>query len=144
MYVAMCLRAQTKETWTLHSIGIANSASKVEPFQHYSANTTQTLPPPPPESSVPTVTENKVQLIDLICQQRIENGQTEIQPTTHKLFITGWDPAHGVLTNRDDLQTSHEEAGVIIVQQMTHATHDGSSNINIKCDNTDVFVVLHY
>ena len=71
-------------------------------------------------------------------------------PTSHKLVITSQELVpvelcNGILTNRHDLQITHEEADVIIVQQMTKAAQGGANNINVICDDTDVFILLvHY
>ena len=74
-----------------------------------------------PQKVVLTVTENKVQLINLICAELVNNGLT--RALTHKLVITGKDPkptevANDKLTERSNLETFHEEADVIMMQQM--------------------------
>ena len=45
---------------------------------------------------------------------------------------------------RDDLRTTHEEADVIIVQQMVNLSQHGCLSIKVICDDTDVFVLLMY
>ena len=51
---------------------------------------------------------------------------------------------HGVVINREDLQTSHEEADAIIIHQMNNAVKDGHTGVVVTSDNTDVFVLLVY
>ena len=50
-----------------------------------------------------------------------------------------------VLVQRFDLKTTHEEADVIIPQQVVALADMGCKTINVICDDTDVFVLLaHY
>ena len=65
------------------------------------------------------------------------------------LFITGQDdvPSYtykGVKLQRDDMSTSHEEAGVIIPTQVQKAMDEGYRNVQVICDDTDVFILLVY
>ena len=100
-----------------------------------------------------TVTENKVQLIDLICQQ-VQEKATYIPASedsfNYKLVMTGsgYVPQQihmGIVISRHDLTTSHEEADVIIPQQMVVAADTGTERIAVICDDTDVFfLLLHY
>ena len=94
-----------------------------------------------------TVTENKVQLIELICQHLI--SITQEQPLDRKLVITGKDPTpievlHGAQRELSDFRTTHEEADVIIVQQGAKLANAGTPSIRVICDDTDVFVLLIY
>ncbi|XP_078661436.1 uncharacterized protein LOC144905583 [Branchiostoma floridae x Branchiostoma belcheri] len=104
--------------------------------------------PLPPQKVVLAVPVNKVQIIDLICQNLIQRAQNE--PNEHSLVITTTDPVPVVIQDdivfrREDLLTCHEEADVIIVQQMVKAAESGARRINIVCEDTDVFVLLlHY
>ena len=51
----------------------------------------------------------------------------------------------GIMRDRPDLRTTHEEADVIIIQQVFHLVDVGKSNIHIIVDDTDVFILLlHY
>ena len=66
-----------------------------------------------------TVTENKCQLISLICQY-FDNHP--LSSSRHRLVITGPDPIpveyfSKDIKPREDLRTTHEEADVIIAQQ---------------------------
>jgi hypothetical protein len=92
-----------------------------------------------------TVTENKTQLIDLICQTLQEDALKWSGNT--KLVLAGRDPmpveiASGKAFVRDDLGTTHEEADVIMVYQVLHLVSSGKCNIRVLCDDTDVFVVF--
>ena len=48
----------------------------------------------------------------------------------------------GIVFRRQDLMTCHEEADVIIIQQMVKAAESGVKRINIVCADTYVFVLL--
>ncbi len=48
----------------------------------------------------------------------------------------------GAVITRTDMRTTHEEADVIIAQQMVCAATESSSCITIVSDDTDVFVLL--
>ena len=109
--------------------------------------------PLPSQQTFLTVTENKVQLIDMICEQMKEKAM--LIPSSesgfkHTLLITGSNEvpqeiSNGVLINRADLRTSHEEVDVIIPQQVVNAAVQGSKNVTVVCDDTDVFILLlHY
>ncbi|MES9884531.1 MAG: hypothetical protein ABW185_27110 [Sedimenticola sp.] len=105
--------------------------------------------PLPAQKVALSVTENKVQLIDIICEQLLENGKNYTDK--HKLVVTGQNnvpvqiKGNDVL-HLDSLQTTHEEADVIIVQQVVHLASSGTDHIRVVCDDTDVFVLLchHY
>ena len=45
---------------------------------------------------------------------------------------------------REDLCNRHEEADVIILNQLIYLAARGASNIRVICDDTDVFVLLLY
>ena len=48
----------------------------------------------------------------------------------------------GVHVKRHDMCNSHEEADVIVINQVMSAVSQGYKAIHIVCDNTDVFVLL--
>ena len=67
----------------------------------------------------------------------------------HKFVLTGKDPSpveisQGYLSVLDECATAHEEADVVIVQQMVHiaVAKQGQCVIKIICDDTDVFLLL--
>ena len=79
-----------------------------------------------------------MQVIDLICQDLIQKAQDE--PNEHSVVITFTESVSvviqgGIVFRRQDLMTCHEEADVIIIQQMVKAAESGVKRINI---------VLHY
>ena len=106
--------------------------------------------PLPAQSVVLTVTENKHQIIGTICEQLREKGKTHEATMKHSLLVTGSSSIpveifKGVAIERRDLETTHEEADVIIPRQVVHAATQGSKCIKVICDDTDVFILLiHY
>ena len=103
--------------------------------------------PLPQQQVVVSVTKNKVQLIDLICE---ELQQLDDVPLNTSLVITGRSPVpmevrNDALVQRFDLKTTHEYAYVIIPQQVVALADMRCRTINIICDDTDVSVLLaHY
>ncbi len=98
--------------------------------------------PLPSKKIILTVTSNKSQLIDLICQFIFDN--MDGIGKGNKLVVTGSAPVpkevcKGTLQPRPDLYTTHEEADVIVVQQVCHLTSSGKVNIT---DDSDIFVLL--
>ena len=87
---------------------------------------------------------NKIQLTTIIWKQLLQHS--EFLP--HKLVITGTETiptelqTPGVVIPRPDLETHHEEADVIIVQQAICLSRCATNNIKILSDDTDVFVML--
>ena len=79
--------------------------------------------PLPSQKPTSTVTQNKKQLINIICQH-LQSYAGFI--TKHKLVITSQDDTPvelgpgGVPIQLHDMATLHEEADVIIVQQAAH------------------------
>lgn len=109
--------------------------------------------PLPAQHTVLTVTENKTQLIDMIFAQVRDKALDLSQDTKafhNRLVITGSSDVpteihFGTTIDRVDLKTSHEEADVIIPQQVMYVAAEGASVIKVVCDDTDVFVLLlHY
>ena len=67
-----------------------------------------------------TVTRNKVQLIDLICEDMAFHKDYLLQ---YKLVLTGSDPVpveinSGFIIKRQDMKSRQEEADTMIVQQV--------------------------
>ena len=88
------------------------------------------------------VTENKVQLIQLIIE-KFKSSTVEINCRI-KIVITGKDPipfeiSNGVIKNRPDLMTTQEKAYTILIHQVSVM---GPGNAVVICDDTDVFVLL--
>jgi hypothetical protein len=106
--------------------------------------------PLPPQKVVLTVTDNKKQLIDILCEQLLIQGQISEACQHHKLVVTGSNPVPQEIykencTPRQDIRSTHEEADIIIAQQVIAACQNGSSSIKVVSDDTDVFILLlHY
>ncbi len=99
--------------------------------------------PLPAQKVVLNVTYNKTQLINLIQQYLVDH----LVDNNHELVITSELPVpvsikNGEVTMRNDLHNTHEEADVIIVNQLVDLADKGASNIRVVCDDTDVFVLL--
>ena len=102
----------------------------------------------PSQMVVLTVTQNKMQLTDLILQSLQEDPIVSRQ----KLVVTGLNDTpiqihNGVVTELILLQTSHEEADVIMIIQLLWVVTTSSTTKSVKviCDDTDVFALLiHY
>ena len=102
-------------------------------------------PPPAVQKVILNVSYNKTQLIKLICQYLMDHEVSD----TNRLAVTSEKPIPNEIVNgrtflRDDLRTTHEEADVIIVQQMVNLSQHGSLSIKEICDDNDVFVLLMY
>ena len=101
----------------------------------------------PPQTIVLNNSENKSQLIELVCTY-IRNNKHRL-PTGHTLVLTAHSPvpveiSHGVEILRNDLTNTHEEADCIIIHQMLHAAEIGAKHVKILCADTDVFLLLMY
>ncbi len=97
------------------------------------------------------MTRNKIQLINIICEQLILIYQQHHSNDIHRLVITsqGEVPVEvhrGIVINHNDLKTSHEEADVIIIHQLCEFVVNNPQCITVVCDDTDVFLLLvhHY
>ena len=102
----------------------------------------------PAQKIVTSVTRNKVQLIDLIVASLTDD------PILSKscLILTGsqetpYKIQDGKVELCPELRTLHAEADVVIINQLIWAVRDENpaTNVLVKCDDTDVFVLLvHY
>lgn len=107
--------------------------------------------PLPSQKVILTVTENKKQLISLICCD-IMNNKELLEPytLTSKLVVTGPEEVpfevSGIsVSRRNDLATLHEEADVIIVQQAVKlGMTTGTEQVIVISEDTDVFLLLLY
>ena len=103
----------------------------------YSLRNTTRLPP---QKVMLTVTRNKVQLIDLICEDMAFHKDDFSQ---HKLVLTGSDAVpveinRGVIIKRH-MKTTQEEADTMIVQQVAEVK---AKKVLVVADDTDIFVLL--
>ena len=98
----------------------------------------------PPQKVLLTVTQNKMQLIELICKDIMTHSHLLIS-TTKKLVITGAGPVPveinpgSVIIHRQDMKTMQEEADTMIVQQVAD---EKPKKALVVADDTDVFVLL--
>ena len=104
----------------------------------------------PSQKVILTVVENKKQLMRIICQDLQYDRLFHARLKDHKLVITGEDPCPIEISNggesvetRSDLNTTHEEADIIIAQQLVRCASDART-VTVICDDTDVFVLLLY
>ena len=108
----------------------------------------ETADPAPTQKVVLTLTENKIQLIEIICHHLITASQ-QGKPTNHRLVITGQESSptenhRGLQRRCDDLKMTNEEANVIMIQQVDKVANDGVESIKVLCGDTDVFILLVY
>ena len=95
----------------------------------------------PPQKFMLTVTRNKVQLIDLMCEDMAFHKDYFSQ---HKLVLPGSDPVHveinrGVIIKRKDMKITQEEADTMIVQQVAEVK---AKHVLVVADDTDIVVIL--
>ena len=91
-----------------------------------------------PRDVILTVTENKVQLINLIVENIRKNP--DVFNTAHKIVVTGPDPIPFEIGNstvllRPDLKTNQEEADTILVHQVYRM---GNGEAVVVADDADV------
>ena len=102
--------------------------------------------PLPSQKVTLTVSSNKVQLIKLICIYLRDHADM-LPQNGNSLVITGPDPTPVQICDeqviqRIDLRTTHEEADVVIIQQVLYLASIGIKNIRVVADDTDIFVLL--
>ena len=138
---------ETSSVYLIFDCYIENSTKEVTRLQragkHASRGHKLQLSSPLPQQQVLlNVTENKRQLIDIICQYCLDNPIR----SDNSLVVTGPDTPieynHGLVIYREDMKTSHEEADVIIPNQVSMLAEIGLSSIRVVADDTDVFVLL--
>ncbi len=107
--------------------------------------------PLPSQKVALTITQNKKQLIDIICKDLESDTDFHRKNTEkHKLVITGQEntpveiSCGGVVIQRQDIATTHEEADNIIVQQAIQVAVDEQKHVTILADDTDVYALLLY
>ena len=103
--------------------------------------------PLPPQKVLLTVTQNKIQSIDLIVAA-LQKEKDQFNLCVHKPVVTGREPVpveinRGLVIRRCDLKTVQEEADVIMIQQMIAISEElDGAGIQVMRDDTDVFVLL--
>ena len=97
-----------------------------------------------PQKIILTVTQNKMQLIELSCKDIMTHSHLLIF-MTKKLVIRGADPElvainpGSIIIHRQDMKTMQEEADPMIVQQVGDVK---PKKTLVVADDTDVFVLL--
>ena len=92
-------------------------------------------------------TRTKIQLINIICNELLDPFTKSRCQTP--LIITGQDDVptythNGLQIKRQGMNTTREEADVIIPQQVQNVMDDGYRNVKVICDDTDLFILLLY
>ena len=106
------------------------------------------FPPLPPKFKTLASAYSKTQLTKLICDELERKAITSCYSTS--LFITGpsatpMKVVNGIAIPRQDMQTSHEEEDLVMVQQAYKSVLNKRSNVvSIISDDTDVLVLLCY
>ena len=90
-----------------------------------------------------TVIRNKVQLIDLMCEDMTFHKGDFSQPNR---LLTGSDPVpveinRAVIIKRQKMETTKEEANTLVVQQVVEVK---AKKVLVVADDTDLFVLLLY
>ena len=98
--------------------------------------------PLPSKDIVLKVTKTKVQLIAIIAENLLQH----FIDSQNKLIVTA-DGApeeiyDGIRMVRTDMKTSHEEADVIIPQQIMYAIMEGKDSVKVIAEDADIFALL--
>ena len=94
------------------------------------------------------VTENKIQILEHLFND-IPRLLLNQEPTIGRCVITGASPIpvevyRGTISSREDLEVHHEEADLVIVNQMSHVAPQ-TKHISIMADDADIFLLaLHH
>ena len=108
------------------------------------------MSPLPSQKVALTITQNKKQLIDIICKDLQNDAYFQENTGTHKLMITAQEKSPteiscGVVIQRHDIATTHEKADSIIVQQAVQVAVNEQKYVTILADDTDVYaLIIHY
>ena len=89
------------------------------------------------------VIRNKLQLIDLICEDMAFHKDDISQ---HNLVLTGSEPVpvkinRGVIIKRQDMKTKQEEADTMVVQQVEEVK---AKKVLVVAEDTDIIVYLFF
>ena len=105
---------------------------------------------PASKNAILTVSNNKQQLNAIICKELLnDKAFLSYATATHKLIVTGQEhiPVQvykGRKFPRLDLESPHEEADIVLVQQLLSVANDPDLTLIAECDDTDIFVQLVY
>ena len=121
--------------------------TRLEKLGQYARTHTLTMDTPlPTRETTLTVQRTKVQKINLIARALLDH-RTSIK-CQNTLIVIGQDNIpiqtdHGIEILQRDMETTHEEADVIIPQQIHIAKQSRKvQNFKVICDDADVFVLL--
>ena len=85
---------------------------------------------------------NKIQLIEIVSEYTC--SEVVKHTTLNRIFVMSANTTRmvhkGVISVCPDMETSHEEADIILVQQCFKCIEAGCSSIKVISDDTDVFV----
>lgn len=107
------------------------------------------LSPLPPQSQILNSPDNKKQLVQIIVDT-FKADQDILGGHKHKLVITGQDEVPieispgGIIIDREDMRTSHEEADVIVVAHAIYAAQVEKKQVIIIADDADIYALLLY
>ena len=104
-------------------------------------------PTSPLPSKIATLgsSENKSQLTELICDHLLLiccSRQMQYSLIVTRSSMIPRQVQNGLIKERTDLSTNHEEADVIIQQAYQFILDVGIKSICVICDNTDAFLLL--
>lgn len=107
--------------------------------------------PLPSQNKVLTISENKKQLIGILVES-LKADENLFKNTLHKIVITGQEEVPkeiypgGIVIDRINLKTTHEEADPIVVAQAMYVAKVEGKSVSVVADDTDVFALLlhHY
>ena len=123
--------------------------TRLEILGQYARTHTLTMDTPlPTRETTLKATRTKVEKINLITLSMLDHCIGIKSQNT--LIVTGQDnipmqTEHGIEILRRDMETTHEEAHVIIPQQIHIAKQSRKvQNFKVICDVTDVFMLLLY
>ena len=97
----------------------------------------------PPQKFTLSVIRNKVQLIDLICEDMAFHKD---DISKHKLVLTASDGVSveinmGVIIKRQDMKTKKEEADTMVVQRVGEVK---AKKVLVVADDTDIIIYLFF
>ena len=133
-YITNSTKTATRETRGTHGFKVFHLSSTC---------------PLPPQKQVLGVSENKQQLIKIIVEMLVTSIKFP-DGCSNKLIVTGQDSTPteispgGIVIQRRDLMTTHEEGDAIVVQQAIYAASVENKIVQVCADDTDIYVILLY
>ena len=102
----------------------------------------------PPRNTCLGVNSNKIQILNHIFEE-LANALAKHQSIHGRCIITGSTPIpveihKGLIIKRRDMEVHHEEADLVMINQMLHAVPQ-SNQVRIIADDADIFVLaIHH